>query len=48
MKDHDENKKTSYLMYWDVSNLYKFTMSHNLPVDSSGCLENTSQFKKLQ
>ena len=31
MKDYDENKKSSYLQYWNVNNLYSWTMSQQLP-----------------
>ena len=33
MKDYDENKKPSYIHYWDVNNLYGWTMSQKLPVN---------------
>ena len=30
MKDYENNKK-SYLTYWDVNNLYEWTMPQKLP-----------------
>ena len=33
MKDHDQNKESSYLMYWDFKNLYGWEMPQKLPVD---------------
>ena len=32
MKDYDENKKNSYLMNWDVNNLYGQAMPKKLLV----------------
>ena len=31
--NRDEYKESSYLMYWDGSNLYKWIMSKKVPVD---------------
>ena len=27
MKDYDRNKESSYLKYWDINNLFEWTMS---------------------
>ena len=44
MKNHDKNKKSSYLQYWDVNNLYDQVMSQKLPVNNFGWIKDTSQF----
>ena len=36
MKDCDKNKESSYLNYWDVNNLYGWTMSRTFPVNDFG------------
>ena len=41
MKDYDKNKESSYLQYWDVSNLYGWAMSQN-----SEWIKDTSQFNE--
>ena len=35
MRDCDKNKKSSFLKYWNVSNLYGWAMSETLPVNDS-------------
>ena len=32
MKDYDKNKESSYFQYWDVNNLYHWTISQKVPV----------------
>ena len=44
MKNHDKNKKSSYLQYWDVNNLYDQVMSQKLTVNNFGWIKDTSQF----
>ena len=46
MKDYDKNKKSSYLKYWDVNNLYGRTVSQNLPEGVFNWVEETCQFNK--
>ena len=48
MKDYDKNKESSYLKNWDVNNLYGWTMSKMLPVNSFESLEDTSQFNFIK
>ena len=46
MKDYDKNKESSYLQYWDVSNLYGWAMSQKLPVNNFGWIKDNSQFNE--
>ena len=46
MKDHDKNKESLYLQYWDVNNLYGWAMSQNFPVNNFEWIEDTSQFNE--
>ena len=46
MKDYDENKESSYVQYWHVNNLYGWTMSQKLPVNSFEWIKDTSQFNE--
>ena len=53
MKDYDKNEESSYLNYWDVKNVCRWTMSQKLPLNNFECIEETSQvnedfIKKLQ
>ena len=46
MKHYDKNKESSYLKYWDVSNLYGLAMSEKLPVNNFEWIEDNSQFNE--
>ena len=46
MKDYHKNKESSYLMYWNGNNLYRWTMLYKLPADNFECVENTSEFNE--
>ena len=34
MKDYHKNEESSYIQYWDVNNLYGWTMLEKLPVNN--------------
>ena len=38
MKDHDENRESSYLQDWDVNNLYGLVVSQKLLVNNFECI----------
>ena len=46
IKDHDENKESSYIQYWHVSNLYGWAMSQKLPVNNFELIEDISQLNE--
>ena len=46
MKDYDKNKESSYLQYWDVNNLYLWSMSQKMPVKNFKWVKDTSKFDK--
>ena len=47
MKDNDKNKESSYIQYWDVNNLYGWTMSMSkLPVNNLEWIKDTFQFNE--
>ena len=46
MNDHDKNKESSYIQYWDVNNLYGWVTSQKLQVNNFDWINDTSQFNK--
>ena len=46
MKDHDKNKESSYLKYWDVNNLFGGAILQKLPVNTLEWIKNTYKFGK--
>ena len=46
MNDHDKNKESLYLKYWDVYDLYVWGMSQKVPVNNFEQIEETSQFNE--
>ena len=44
MRDYDKNKEFSYVIYWDVNNLFGSTMSQMLPVNNFEWRRDISQF----
>ena len=41
MKVDDKNIESSYLDYWDINNLYGWTVSQKLPLSSFKWVEKT-------
>ena len=46
MIDYDKNKKSSYIQYWILNNLYGWAMSQKLSVDNIEWTKDTSQFNE--
>ena len=46
MKDCEKNKESSYLKYWNVNNLYGWSISQNLSVNGFEWVDETSQFNE--
>ena len=44
MKDYDETKRSSYLQYWDINNLYSQAMFQKLPVYNFEQTDHTFDF----
>ena len=47
MQDCDENKESPCINYWDVNNLYGWTMSQKLPTFNFKWAEDTLQFYEV-
>ena len=47
MKNYDKNKESSYIQYLEANNLYGWTMSQKLPVDSFKWVETSLTDKKF-
>ena len=46
VKDYDRKKESSYFKYWDVNNLYSWTMLQKIPVNKFEWIEYTTLFNK--
>ena len=46
MKDYNKNKKSSYLKYWDVNNLYGWEMSQKLLVNDFKWVEDIPEINR--
>ena len=47
MNDHDKNKESSYIQYWDVNDLlYGWAMSKKLPENNFEWIKETFQFNE--
>ena len=44
MKEHDENKPSTFLEYYDVNNLYGWVMSKKLPVGEFKWIKHHAYF----
>ena len=44
MKHFSKNEESSYIQYWDISNLYGWAMSQKLPVINFEFIKDTFQF----
>ena len=46
MKFYDKNKESSYIQYWDVNNLYGWTMLQKFSVNNFEWIKDTSHFNE--
>ena len=47
MKDYDKNKKSSYIQYWDINDLYGWAMSQKLPVSNFEWIKELLNLMKI-
>ena len=46
IKNYDKNIESSYLMYLDGNNLYRWAMSQKLPIDGFKWIKQLSEFNE--
>ena len=46
LKNYDKNKDSSYIQYWDVNNLYGWSMLQKLPVNNFKWIKDNSYFNE--
>ena len=46
IKDYDKYKESSFLKYWNVSNLYDWSMPEKILANNFEWIKNTSQFNE--
>ena len=46
IKDHDKNKESCYILYWDVNNSYGWAIQQKRPVNNFEWIEDISQFNE--
>ena len=47
MKNYNKDVKSSYLMYLDANNLYRWAMSQKLPVSGYKLVKKLSRFNEI-
>ena len=45
--DYDENKQSSYIMYWDANYLYGWAMSQPPPVSQFQLVDNVDEMREI-
>ena len=46
MHEQYDKNKSPYVQYWDINNLYGWTLSEKLPVNNFEWIKDTSQFNE--